>query len=98
MRLPLLPGFQHLCVFYCQNSCQNDNIGIMIAMKPQKSYSVTQVAEAVGRTPLRVRQICTKLNLGQMLSNRMRILSEADVRMIRDCIKTARVGRPPKKF
>lgn len=66
-------------------------------MKQPPMYSVSDVARDVKRTPLRIRQLCNEMNLGVMISGRMRILSESDVRAIRERIKNARVGRPPKK-
>lgn len=63
-----------------------------------KTYSITTIAAEVGRTPLRIRQICQKKNLGYLINPRMRILTVEEAEIVRETVKTAKPGPKPKKI
>jgi hypothetical protein len=46
------------------------------------TLTVNDAAERFGKTTARIRQICIEHNIGELIENRIRLLSEADMRKI----------------
>jgi hypothetical protein len=63
------------------------------------SYTITvsQAAERLGVTPQAVRLRCQQHNLGQMITPRLRLLSEANLRKLRQLIPENPENRPGPK-
>ncbi len=57
-------------------------------MSPIKDvFTVSQVAEEIGVTSTRIRQICIEHGIGKKITDHMRLLSEEDVEQIKDIRK-----------
>lgn len=59
--------------------------------------TVTAAAAELGVTPGRVRQLCQQHGIGEMLTPRMRLLSDKDLRTLNGLIGTPRGPVPRKK-
>lgn len=49
----------------------------------QKTFSVQEVADIVGKTDGRIRQICREFNIGTLYGGRFRLLNRRDLNRIR---------------
>ncbi len=52
------------------------------AESKKMTFTVNDAAERYGRTTARIRQICIEHAIGNLIENRIRLLTESDVRKI----------------
>lgn len=57
-----------------------------------KEKLVSEVAKELGRTPGRIRQLCGEYRLGQLLNNRLRVLTPGEIDRLREIVATAKPG------
>lgn len=56
----------------------------------KKPHTVTEVAEKFERTPSRIRQICREHNIGYMIQSDLRLLTDDDVKAIKNVLENDR--------